>query len=664
MSSTNKSNPIAPLQVSAEQILLEAYDRREQPLRNKKSKFSNLDELQDYQARKRREFEDALTRKRQDLPQWQRYARFELEQREYERARSVFERALDVNSTNVSLWLEYIQSELRERNINHARNLLDRAVTILPRVDKLWYTFVSVEETLSNFTGCRQVFERWMNWRPSSQAWIAYADFEKRYGEFENAREVFERLTSIEPTITDNWIKWAIFEDELGNKDNTRQVYENASEIMINQNQIDEKLIISWAKWESKQQEFERARSIYKLFLEKLSRSKAQNLFKEFTKFEKQCGDKEGLEDVILSRRRREYEDKLVKSPYDYDIWYSYLQLLEETAATKSELREVFERSIQKIPEIAEKSCWRRYIYLWIRYAVYEELSGDIERARSVYKKCLEIIPHDRFTFGKIWLLYAKFEIRNDNLNSARKILGQAIGKSQKASIYKAYINLEKQLREFDRCRKLYELCLQHHSELPSIWIEFASLEQELGEEDRARAIYKMAIDEEMEKPETIWKNYIDFEIEEGNYENSRELYENLLKRNNHVKIWIAFAMFELSLSEVEGSDDQQCIINSRSIFKRGWDDLKKKNQVQERLVLLDGWEQFESEYGDSKTQKDVEDKKPSIVKKRRILTDGSLEEYEDYVFPTDDADNTLGQNSKMSMLLQRAKDWKKANNN
>lgn len=71
-----------------------------------------------------------------------------------------------------------------------------------------------------------------------------------------------------------------------------------------------------------------------------------------------------------------------------------------------------------------EKRHWRRYIYLWINYALFEELEAeDMERTRQVYKACLDIIPHKKFTFAKIWLSFAQFEIRQKNLQQARKIL-------------------------------------------------------------------------------------------------------------------------------------------------------------------------------------------------------------------------------------------------
>lgn len=71
-----------------------------------------------------------------------------------------------------------------------------------------------------------------------------------------------------------------------------------------------------------------------------------------------------------------------------------------------------------------EKRYWRRYIYIWINYALFEELEAeDIERTREVYKACLNLIPHKKFTFAKIWLYYAQFEIRQKELATVRKVL-------------------------------------------------------------------------------------------------------------------------------------------------------------------------------------------------------------------------------------------------
>ena len=35
----------------------------------------------------------------------------------------------------------------------------------------------------------------------------------------------------------------------------------------------------------------------------------------------------------------------------------------------------------------------------------------------QVYRAALELIPHKRFTFAKLWLLYAQFEIRQKEVD-------------------------------------------------------------------------------------------------------------------------------------------------------------------------------------------------------------------------------------------------------
>ena len=54
-------------------------------------------------------------------------------------------------------------------------------------------------------------------------------------------------------------------------------------------------------------------------------------------------------------------------------------------------MRDVYERAIAQIPPSQEKRHWRRYIYLWIFYAVWEEMEAkDMERARQIYQQWSE----------------------------------------------------------------------------------------------------------------------------------------------------------------------------------------------------------------------------------------------------------------------------------
>ncbi|KAK9383180.1 uncharacterized protein V2V93DRAFT_364467 [Kockiozyma suomiensis] len=491
-----KNKAAAPLQISAEQILHEAYESRESALQVPKQRIADLEELHEFQGRKRKEYEDALRWNRQNINQWIRYARFELEQKEYARARSIFERTLEIAPTDVPLWLRYIESEIKERNINHARNLFDRAVTLLPRIDKLWYKYVSMEEALTNVTGTRQVFERWMEWEPEPQAWLSYINMEKRYGEIERARSIFERFTIVHPQ-SENWIKWARFEDEYGTPENVREVYATAVDSLraAGDEFVDETLLGSWAKYETRQKNFQKAREIYRLGLDTLSRANSMRLYNAYSAFEKQYGEREGIEDVVFKKRKVKYEEQVHESPRDYDIWFAYLNMAEESSKDTEEIRDLYERSIANVPPTAEKRHWRRYIFLWIKYAIFEELvTKDFDQTREVYKACLNLIPHKKFTFAKIWYMYACFEIRRNNLAVARKQLGMALGMCPKPKLFKNYIELEMKLREFDRCRKIYEKFLQTFPKYSQAWLDYAELEQMLGDEDRARAILELAM--------------------------------------------------------------------------------------------------------------------------------------------------------------------------
>ncbi|NWR10776.1 CRNL1 protein, partial [Paradoxornis webbianus] len=664
-----KNKAPAEVQITAEQLLREAKERELELLPPPpQQKITDVEELNDYKLRKRKTFEDNIRKNRTVISNWIKYAQWEESLKEIQRARSIYERALDVDYRNVTLWLKYAEMEMKNRQVNHARNIWDRAITTLPRVNQFWYKYTYMEEMLGNVAGSRQVFERWMEWQPEEQAWHSYINFELRYKEVDRARSIYERyilfralaeLVLVHPDVK-NWIKYARFEEKHSYFAHSRKVYERAVEF-FGEEHMDEHLYVAFAKFEENQKEFERVRVIYKYALDRIPKQDAQNLFKNYTIFEKKFGDRRGIEDIIVSKRRFQYEEEVKANPHNYDAWFDYLRLVESDMDAET-VREVYERAIANVPPIQEKRHWKRYIYLWINYALYEELeakassdnSGDAERTRQVYQACLELLPHKKFTFAKMWLLYAQFEIRQKNLPLARRALGTSIGKCPKNKLFKGYIELELQLREFDRCRKLYEKFLEFAPENCTSWIKFAELETILGDIDRARAIYELAISQpRLDMPEVLWKSYIDFEIEQEEYEKTRSLYRRLLQRTQHVKVWISLAQFELSVGQEER------LPRCRQVYEEANKAMRSCEEKEERVMLLESWRNFEDEFGTDATKERIDKLMPEKIKKRRKLqaedgSDAGWEEYYDYIFPEDTA------NQPNLKLLAMAKLWKK----
>lgn len=137
-----------------------------------------------------------------------------------------------------------------------------------------------------------------------------------------------------------------------------------------------------------------------------------------------------------------------------------------------------------------------------------------------------------------------------------------------------------------------------------------------------------------------LWKSYIDFEIEQEEYENTRNLYKRLLQRTQHVKVraleqglgarsrtvnppvppvppqvWISYAKFELSVED--GERLERC----RRVFEDANRSLRSCEAKEERLLLLESWRDFERESGGEAAVERVGKLLPEKVKKRRKLT-------------------------------------------
>uniref|UniRef100_T1IWJ5 Pre-mRNA-splicing factor Syf1/CRNKL1-like C-terminal HAT-repeats domain-containing protein n=1 Tax=Strigamia maritima TaxID=126957 RepID=T1IWJ5_STRMM len=382
-------------------------------------KIYGCEKLSDYQLRERRNiFENNIQKNTTDTRNWIKYAEWEENQKQIQIARLVYERALDVNPRSISLWLEYGEIEMRNRHVKHARNIWDRAITILPRTNQFWYKYTHMEENFGSNTRARQVFERWLQWKPNEEAWFTNINFELRYNEIDRARKIHQRFVLIYPDVK-NWIKYAKFEEQHGYITNGRFVFEGAVEF-FGEEHMDEELFVAFAKFEERQKEHDRVRNIFKYALKHIPKEKSRELFKNYMIHEKKYGV--GIEDSIISQKKFQYEEKIKANPSNYDVWLDYLRLI-ESVGNIAAIREVYERAVANVPPMKEKRYWRRYIYLWINYALFEErIAEDEERTYKVYNACFDLIPYTKFTEreDRLMLLEAwqSFEIAHDDYES------------------------------------------------------------------------------------------------------------------------------------------------------------------------------------------------------------------------------------------------------
>jgi crooked neck len=151
------------------------------------------------------------------------------------------------------------------------------------------------------------------------------------------------------------------------------------------------------------------------------------------------------MEEIVLNKREHFYLELLEKNPSNYDYWIDLIRLVEE-GRDEEKIRDTYERAISNVPEDLEKQAWRRYVYLWMLYAIWEENEEWIEKAEEVLEKILLLIPHKLFSFSKLWIMTAHFYVWQNNFSKARKVFGQAIGWCPKLRIFDAYVEMELQL--------------------------------------------------------------------------------------------------------------------------------------------------------------------------------------------------------------------------
>lgn len=75
------------------------------------------------------------------------------------------------------------------------------------------------------------------------------------------------------------------------------------------------------------------------------------------------------------------------------------------------------------------------------------------------------------------------------------------------------------------------------------LWYKYVYLDY-----SRARVIFELGTSQQpLSYPENLWKTYIDFEFEWGEWQRMRDMYERLVRLRGHVKVWRAYAEFEAS---------------------------------------------------------------------------------------------------------------------
>ncbi|KAK3198833.1 hypothetical protein Dsin_022248 [Dipteronia sinensis] len=417
------------------------------------------------------------------------------------------------------------------------------------------------------------------------------------------------------------------------------------------------------------------------------------------------------MKNKFINHARNVWDRAVTLLPRVDQLWYKYIHT-EEMLGNVAGARQIFERWMNWMPD---QQGWLSYIKFelshnevdrarqiferfvlchpkvlaWIRYAKFKMKNGEIGRSRNVYERTVDELA-DNKEAEQLFVAFAEFEERCKKSESAR--LEESLGNNDRIrEVYeRAIANVPpaeaEEKRYWQRYIYLWVNYALYRSWTWEIWSghgmfignnglqrncyarsKYAELERSLAETDRARAIFELAIAQPaLDMPELLWKAYIEFEKSEGEYEGTRALYERLLDRTKHLKVWISYAKFEAFDSKEDdgGSNDvdqqkMQSIQRARRIFEKAINYYMSAPELkEERAMLLEEWLNMESSIGELGDASLVQAKLPKKLKRRRqIVSDDGLatgsEEFYDYLFPEEAQTTNL-------KILEAAYKWKK----
>ncbi|KAH9251792.1 hypothetical protein BASA81_010235 [Batrachochytrium salamandrivorans] len=239
---------------------------------------------------------------------------------------------------------------------------------------------------------------------------------------------------------------------------------------------------------------------------------KSARSYLDYARFEAKQND--------FRRARSIFERALTLLSGNALVWLAYAEI-EAKAGFVAHAVNVLHRAVELLP---------RENKLWFQYALYQETSGvgnagGVEETRQVFERWMRWLP----PHNEPWFAYAAFEERHGALNLARDVYERFCGSHPVAKAYIKFAKWEEHHGQVDRARQVLERAVgaqidpvtdqELPSELPSselcqpdVWLAFAQFEVRQREPDRARAVYQFALEQVTQDRSRVFASFASFE--------------------------------------------------------------------------------------------------------------------------------------------------------
>lgn len=466
----------------------------------------------------------------------------------YEDVNSAFERSLVFMHKMPRIWLDYCEFLMMQCQTTRTRHVFDRALRALPitqhhRIWPLYLKFVcerNIPETAV------RVYRRYLKLCPENTE--DYIEYLKSIDRLDEAAVKLAEIVNNEDFVSKHGKPKHQLWNELcelmsKNPDKVSSLKVDAI-IRDGLHRFTDQVGHFWnclADYYIRSGLFERARDIYEEAIHSVMTVRDfTQVFDAYSQFEEtllsaklQTVGKNGSTDedqLDIELRFARYEDlmdrrplllnsvMLRQNPHNVHEWHKRVNLLEGNP------REIIHTYTEAVQTVDPKLASGKLHTLWVAFAKFYEENRQINDARVIFEKAVQI-PYTKVDdLAAVWCEWAEMEIRHDNYERSLKLMQRATATPPQKGAYH-----DQSLPVQERLYKSLK-----------VWSMYADLEEITGTFKSAKAVYDRIIDLRIATPQIIM-NYGLF-LEENNYfEEAFKAYEKgiaLFKWPNVYDIW------------------------------------------------------------------------------------------------------------------------------
>uniref|UniRef100_T1JEU9 Pre-mRNA-splicing factor SYF1 n=1 Tax=Strigamia maritima TaxID=126957 RepID=T1JEU9_STRMM len=463
----------------------------------------------------------------------------------YEDVNNAFERSLVFMHKMPRIWLDYCQFLVDQKKITRTRHAFDQALRALPVTQhrRIWPSYLQFIKSYPIPETAIRIYRRYLKLCPENAE--EYIDYLKSIGRLDEAAIRLGSIVNKDDFVSkegkSNHQLWNELCDLTSkNPDRVKSLKVDAI-IRGGLERYTEQLGQLWnslADYYSRSGLFERARDIYEEAIQTVTTvrdfSQVFDAYAQFeesmvsTKIESSSGQEEDNIDIDLRLARfEELMDRrplllnsvlLRQNPHNVHEWHKRIKLFE------GKLCEIINTYTEAVQTVEPKLATGKLNSLWISFAKFYDENGQIEDARIIFEKAVQVPYVKVDDLAAVWCDWAESELKHENYEQALKLMQRATTPpSRKVAYYDETETVQMRL----------------HKSL-KVWSMYADLEESFGTFKSCKTVYDRILDLRIATPQII----INFGLflEENNYfEDAFKAYEKgiaLFKWPNVYSIW------------------------------------------------------------------------------------------------------------------------------